>query len=313
VNFFTSLESVAKLLVLVLPGFLAVKGRLFSEEAQVYFSKLLTVVTLPCTIFTAFVSKTGDSSILLNLGICLVICIFLLLVSAGMGSLAFIKMKDSPSKRVFITGCYLNNCGFMGIPVVQAFFPGQKDALMYTVMFMTAFNIIAYSYSVYVISGNRKFITLRHALFNPPNIALYLSLPFFLSGFKLPDFITSPVAMIGDLTTPLSMIIIGIRLGASRLGNLWKSAGVWFCSFIKLFACPLLALVVLMPLCRYLGLNRVMAVTVFAISAMPVAAMVSVFAEMYKSDTEGGANSVLLSTMLSVISIPVIMLLSPLL
>jgi predicted permease len=179
-DFLTSLQSVVLLMLMVLPGYLAVRFKVVTPEANPPFSSLLTKVTLPCLLFSAFAGNKYNSSILSKLGICFVVSLFTILVTILIAAVVFARMKDSPTKRVYIIASYFANAGFMGIPVINALFPGQSEPLMFTAVLMLAINIIAFTWIEYSVSGDRKFIRPINALLNPPNIAIVISLPFFV-------------------------------------------------------------------------------------------------------------------------------------
>jgi predicted permease len=312
VYLFTALQAVAGLVLLSLAGFIPARAKLISQESLASLSRLLTTILLPCLVFSTFTSKKGSTELYINLIVCLGLSFALLIISALAAALILKRKKDGPTKRVLLSEGIICNSAFIGIPILEAVFPGQSEPVMYVLVFGIAINAIGYSWMTYILSGDKKFMSVRMAIFNIPNIALYITLPFFITGFKLPAVITHPIELVGNTVVPLSMVIIGAQLGFSRFSELFKSKGVYLITVFKLIICPLLGLAIVLPL-RMVGLNRLLALTLFIIMAMPCGTLPSMFAEIYHSDAASGARCVLLSTLLSVVSIPLFMLLTTLL
>jgi predicted permease len=111
----------------------------------------------------------------------------------------------------------------MGIPVINALFRGSaglSEMLIYVSVYIAVFNIVNWTVGIYIISGNKKYITVKNALINPTTVALVIALPLFFLGVSLDERfaeLASAFRMLGDMTTPLSMIIIGIKLAEMPL------------------------------------------------------------------------------------------------
>jgi predicted permease len=310
-DFITSLNNVGVLAILALPGFFLGRAKLAPPLALPALSNILTYVCAPTIIITAFLSKSYEPAILANMGLALFFSAFFYVIAVLVGRIVFLKMPDGPARRIYILTCAMNNIGYMGIPIILLFFPGNPEPLIYTVMFIVAFNLISYTWGVCYITGDKKYVKPVHAVLNPGTIAFLASLPFFLSGVLPPAPIMAAVTHIADMTLPLSMFIVGIRLANAPLSDLFKSKDLYLTAMVRLVICPLIAFVVMKLLASVCGMDRLLATTVFIQTAMPAAAMVSAFAEQYHGDGQTAASCVTITTVLCIITIPLLMLLEP--
>jgi predicted permease len=301
---------VGLLIALVIPGYILKKRNMIPDSIVGGLVTILMYVSLPFLTFSSFMKKRYETALLANMGLTLILAAILLAAMYLISKLVFSGMKDDSAKRICVTSGFLNNCAFMGIPVLQAFFPGNAEPIMYCAVFTAVFNFLVWTLGVYSITGEKKHIRVKNGVLNPPTVALFIALPLFFLKVTLPEPVMTGVDFLGNMTTPLSMMIIGIRLGEIHLAELFNSAKVYLSSFVKLIVAPLFAFAVL-KLCQlFLPLNETVAITVFAIMAMPSATSVIMFAEMFGGDSPAAAKCILLSSVLSVITIPVLMLMS---
>ena len=218
------------------------------------------------------------------------------------------------AKRICIITSFMGNVGFMGIPVMKALFPQSPEMLIYTAVFILGFNIASWTLGVYTVTGDRKHISLRRALLNPPTAALVVALPLFFFKSYIPRDVMTPVASgvgyLSDMTLPLSMLILGIRLADIKFASLFNDAKVYVSCFIKLAAAPLICFgIMFLAHVAFPAFDRSVIITGYIVMAMPSASLTLTFAEMYDGDRQTAVKATILSTILSVITIPLLMLL----
>jgi predicted permease len=309
-DYFVSLKNVALLIVLVLPGYFLRKKKLLSDKAPAELSALLLNVTLPCLVFTSYQNKEYESGLIYKLAICMALTVFLLVLMYAVSRVCFSMMKESAAKRAAVTAGYLNNASFIGIPVIQAFFPGQAMPLIYTTIFIAGFNLIAYTLAIYNITGERKWVSVKKALLNPPTIAMTAAFLLFVYNIKPPQAIITTFNFFGNMTTPLSMTVIGIRLAGVNLRELFSTPLAYLSAAVKLIVSPLVTLAVVVLLRRFTAIDGVMCLTLYVEMGMPTAAMVSLFSELHGGDGASAAKCVMLSSILCVFTLPAVMLLA---
>ena len=186
-------------------------------------------------------------------------------------------------------------------------------SFLYSLLFRLAlepdvtFNILAFSLGVYLFrrdrSGEVK-ANLKTIVLNPALVATYIGFLFFVTGLRLPEVVQDGVALVGNMTVPLSMILVGSILAKSRLLTLVSDIRVLPVIFIRLLGIPLVAFFVL----RIFVHNPVMLGVIVILAAMPVAALTVIFAEQYKGNTVVASKLVALSSLLCLLSIPLISL-----
>jgi predicted permease len=239
---------------------------------------------------------------------------FILLVgSYYIGRACFSRFKDDPAKGACLASSYMNNSAFMGIPVVQTFFPGNPEPLIYVSMFGVAFGVLSWTLLVYAITGNKKYIRVKAAFVNPGMVTLLASIPLLIFDINPPPVLANVISTMANMTTPLAMLIVGIRLAEIPFKELFNSPKVYLSSLIKLVFIPIFSLGVLLVAKNFLPITSTMALTLFIIMAMPSASFVIIFSEKFNGDRPTAVKCVLLSSLLSIITIPVLMIFSNLL
>ena len=209
--------------------------------------------------------------------------------------------KEEPQRRAVLTNLSMvSNCGFMGFPVIIATM--GDGALIYAVIFLAAFNLMCWTLGAFYFGG-RKAMRPQKLLTNPTIWAIAGGLTLFLTGWKLPDFLNDALSMLGGTTTPLTMFVIGARLISLRMAHIRDTRLLLSCA-LRLVIFPAMIL-----LLRLTPLPEMVVSSVYLCTAMPGAAMTAMQAELYDSDRELASRGVALSTALSMITVPLMLLL----
>lgn len=210
--FLQTFINVVMIVVLAVPGFVLRKCRLLPDKAASVFAVLLLYIAQPFLMMSSLLNKEFQPSMLVNFGWVILFAAGLQLLVYFSAKLFFAGNKDAASRRAAIACSYLGNVGFMGIPVMQMLYPGNDDMVLYTVVYNIVFNAMTWSLGVYVVTGEKKMINPLKIVLNPPTIAAIVALPFFFLNLHIPVQVMTPVSYLGDMTLPLSMIILGVRL-----------------------------------------------------------------------------------------------------
>jgi predicted permease len=294
---------------MVAPGYILRKTNMLDSGAVQPLVTLLLYVSLPFMTFSSIMKKQYESSFLGTMGIALVLSFIVLVGMYFFSRLLFSFMKDTPDKRIFVASAYMSNCGFMGIPLLRAFFPGDSEPIIYAAIFTAAYNFLSWTLGIYAVSGKKQYISLRHGIVNPPTLTLFIALPLFFLSLRLPPEVMTIVDFLGEMTSPLSMIIIGMRLAEIRFRELFNSPLVYAASAARLILVPLCTFCFLFLWRLFLPLNASLFLTLLVIMAMPVGTNVILMAEMFGGDKMNAVKCILLSSLLSVITVPLVMLL----
>jgi len=304
----TVVIQIASLFIMMLVGYACGKLRLFSEQFTKDLTGLLCGVSLPCIIFVSMLQKSDQSLQSASLWIFLVGMGFMI-VSDLIAVLLSRLLPVSGGKRgVWVFAATHSNNIFMGFPVVYALF--GEEGLFLAAIFNAAVALHLYSVGVLVLAsrpGERVRVPLRQTLFSNINIALLLGLVFFFTQLELPAFLYSCVDNFGRITTPLSMVIVGLHMSKGSLLQAFKDKAALSVSAMRLIAMPLLAILLVGLLASepYQLAYQVLALSI----AMPTAVVIVVLTERYEGQVDFATNVVVVSTSLSLFTIPLMMLL----
>lgn len=300
--------AMVKLFLILIVGFCCQKWRVLPEGAQAALTRLVLYVTTPCTIVYSVLASEhlpGPGAIALIFGTALV-CYGL----AGLLAAVSVRLlRVQPGKRgVFAAMLLFSNCGFIGYPVVQTIF--GDDAVFYACVFNIPFNLLIFTLGVGLMQrdsalrgGEDQKLKLKLSdLLSPCLAASALAIVLALTGWRLPGVLTDTVGMLGDVTTPASLLVIGISIAKQPLKNMLGSPRLYALTALRLVILPALVWAVLQCFISDAMLLGV-AVVVFG---MPVATMVPMLAGERGADDTDAVRGVFLTTVLSVITIPLL-------
>ena len=342
--FFPIIYNVALMFAMMVPGFIMKKCNLCPEGFGKGVSKLVLYIAQPTLVFLAYV-RDFDMNILLNSLWVLIIAIVIHLIFAISAILAFKKAPVNVRSILRMTTIF-SNAAFMGIPLIGAVIePVCPGATMYASIYNIIFNLFLWSLGVYICNEDRDtngdgnpdqtYIedikevhaklnfgkAIMKAVLHPVTIAAALGLVFFTVPFKsfVPAFITESVAidfiyealtLVKNLVVPLSMMVIGVRLADMKFNGLLTDKYMYLFLALRHVVLPL-AVVGIVKLLMLVGLPvQAEACTVCVIlAAAPAASSATMFAEQYDLDAVYTSRLVTVSTILSIVTMPLVLLL----
>lgn len=305
-SFSVALVNVLVTLFYLVPGFVIRKMNKATEEHLPTLSAILVYIGTPFLEISMALSIDFDTKILANMGIFFVITLF---TQAVFMAIVFVlaRGKENAQKRVLVVSSTLGNVGFFGFPLVRALLPGVPEAACYVVMYMLSMNLLSFSFGIYFVTGDSKYISVRHLLCNPTTFGLLFAIPCLVFDLKtvLPAPLINAVSTVGNMTTPLCMFILGIRLASAPLRGLFRQKRVFLAAALKLVAYPLFAF----GCCSLLPVDPAIRAVLLVTSAVPCASVILSLSEMYRGESAFSANALLTSTLFCFLTIPVLMLL----
>jgi predicted permease len=303
--FLTTLVTVSIMLLYAVPGFITVKTRLIKPDAIPAFAKMLMYVCQPC--LTVYSFQKADYSPALCVNILIVFCAALILIGAVMGLfyLAFRRKQDIVKYRVAVLCACFGNANFIGVPLVEALLPKCAEADIYSTMFFIAMNILGWTVGSTIITRDKKYCKPMKIVLNPAVLALVVALPLFFLGIKLPAALGSAVTLMGRMSTPICMLVLGMRLATVKFSGIFSDPLQYASMLAKQVAMPLLAL----GLTALLPIGGELRACIYILAGCPVAAVVLNFAEMLGEGQKEAANTVLLGTLLCIVTLPLMLLL----
>jgi hypothetical protein len=292
-----TLSRVVSIFLLLVVGFVAQKRKILDANGINSISSLVLRIFLPFTIISSF-----DKSISLSTaGNLLKVAIFAIgvhVLAIFISKLAYSRFPDAKRKILtYIT--VFSNCGFMGFPVAESVF--GKIGLMYASIYVMVFNIFVWTYGIALLStGKEKRNIWYSVLLNPGNIAFAIGFTLWILPFEIPETLNYAVLLLGNCTTPLSMIVVGATLANLGIKGLLSGTEVWIGSIMRLFIMPALVLLLFI----LTGIRSDAAKVANFLVAMPAAAQTVIFAERYDADVALASRIIFITTVLSAITIP---------
>lgn len=289
---------------ITLIGFGANKIKWLPIESTKYLSLLLINIASPCLVISSMskqeLSDDTLASVIHTAGF-----MFLALTVSALIAIAVVKSVKIPKEdrgvyRLLLT---FTNSGFMGFPLALAVF--GEEGLFLMIIANAVFLIYLYSIGVILLiydkDGAIDIKSAMKSILSIPFFTSVLGLLMFFTGIHLPALVENFLDTIGAITIPLSMIIIGIQLAESRIRDALTNKYLYLTVILRLVVLPIL----LFGIFVWLPLNSfAFCIVIFAI-ALPSAAVIPVLSELYQSNTKLASQGVFLTTMLSMITIPV--------
>lgn len=292
------INQIISLFTVALIGFYCGRKNIIDGTISNGLTRLLLDVTTPLLIISSF-SFTYSSNIANNIVKAFTYCLIIFIVTPILVKPLLIKIEKS-KRNILQFAMVFSNCGFMGFPVAQSVF--GNEGVIYAAVFNMVFNIFIWTYGVMLFNDTRDFKEMRKIIRNPGIIAAIIGLLIMVLSIKLPPVLLDTVKMVGGLTAPISMLIVGSLLSRTDLKKIVKDKSMYYGSFIKLIFIPV-ALYIASILFKE---NSIVIKTFILMQAMPAGAMTSLFAENFNGNKEYSAFIVSFSTLLSVATIPLI-------
>lgn len=295
-------SSVLMMLAYMAMGFTLCKvGKATVSHAKSLSAVLLYILN-PAMLINSFLQLEYSPENMIKLGKYFCATLIAQLLFLGILFLIFHRKYDDAKYRILTAGGVLGNVGFMGMPLIASIFPDEPIVLCYSSINVTSMNLIVFTFGVYLITNDKEFVKAKNAILNPTSLAVIASLLLFLLRIKFPETVLNGISIMAKSVTPMCMIILGMRLSASRLNDIFTRPFVYATAAFKLVAFPIFAffLVKAMPF-----LDPVAKTTVIVLTTVPAGAVIESLAELHECEQEFAANVVLLTTLISVITIPV--------
>ena len=288
------LRQIAIMALLAAVGvYLSRKGFLSPQGTKDLGAILLRVI-IPCVIVKSYITEFSRERLLelaLSAGLALIGFILAMVISY----LVFGKRR-----RLENFAASFCNAGFIGIPLAQAII--GEEGVFYIAASVALLNLFQWTYGVYIMADRKDAISAKTIAKNPVVIAIVIGVVLFVSQIPVPGIVTSTLGYIAGMNTPIAMILMGTYLAKLPLKKLLDKRA-YGCVLFRLVITPAVILLVfwVLPVS-----NADIALAAFLAAATPVGANICVFAQQYDCDYEFSVVTVCLSTLLSVITVPLL-------
>lgn len=293
------LSAIACLASLLVIGFLAGKLKILDEVSTERLSTLIVKIGQPFLIVNSIISQEYSSE---NLKTGLKILLLGVCMHAGMALLAhfFAKpIKNFDKKKLSEYCMFFANCGFVGFPIAESVL--GKEGLFYGAFFIMSFHLFVWTYGIVILARGRKDIkiTVKDIFINYGTLPCAIGFLIFFSRIPLPSFVYTLTGYLAGICTPIAIMISGANIARRSLKTMFLDKRIYYTSAIKLIVMPLITSTVLW----LLGLPEYMVLFGTIMAAMPSAAVVTMFGEMYRINPGYAAELVGSSTIFSTITI----------
>lgn len=289
-------QIVIMFLYMAIGGLLFQKG-LITKEGSKSLANLLLYVVLPCVVVKSFcVARTPER--VSGLLVSFLAAFGILLLAMAVSHLLF---KKNPIDDF---GAAFSNAGFMGFPLVAAV--QGSEAIFYAAGFVALLNALQWTYGQSLISGDPSYRSPKAILKNPLVLSLLLGILIFCFELPVPAIASDLLAALAALNAPLAMVILGVYLAQTDPKTLFNDPHLYVVAAARLVLIPLLTILVLKLLpAEYAAI----ATTLVIVAAAPIGSNVAVYAQKLGKDYAYAVRGICLSTLLSAITMPLLMLL----
>jgi predicted permease len=297
-NFLSIGRQVLVLFILISIGFLCGKKGLINENAAKKMTDIILYVVTPCVMISAFQKEfSGDTAIkiLIAAAAAIVILVFSTLLAR-----LVIRDKNESRKKVLQFSVIFSNCGFMSLPLQKELL--GEDGWFYGSIFVAVFNIFVWTYGLLDMSGDKKQLSIKKIVFNPGIMGAAVAMILFVCRIKLPEIVIQPVTHLANLNTPVPMLIIGFYLSRAKLKDAFSDVGTYIAMSLRLVIIPVIVTFIM----ALLKLDKTMMIAFVIACSAPTAASTTMFAAKFNRDVELSVGVVAASTILSIITMPLI-------
>ena len=289
----------AVLFIILVLGYIVSKAKVLSPDAGGIMTKIVLSITLPCTILSSAVG--GNLKISgAETAFYMLMSLLMLFISVAV---AMISSRffggDKADHGLYASMIAFGNVGFMGFPVAHAIFGAGSD--FFVSMNMIAFQVLTFGLGPILIAGKNGKISLK-ILRTPALIASFLTILLALINFRAPAIIVDVLKLLGNVTTPGSMLIIGFMLAQTPLSKVFSQWRLYLMTVLKLIFIPVITWLILKQLIS----NELMLGVLVVLSGMPTAAIVGMFAIEYKGNEPLASGGVFLTTLISGVTVPLV-------
>lgn len=285
----------------MLLGFFLYKKRLVTEVGSLELGKILLYLVLPSAIMKSFLVEYSPE-LAMKLLISFALAVGSLLLSIVLSYVVF--KKRFPIENF---GSAFSNAGFIGIPLIEGLW--GSEAVFYVASYIALLNILQWTYGVFIMSGSKESIKVKSIATNPILISCVLGIILFFLPIPIPNFFKGVLGGVAAMNAPLAMIILGIYLAQLTLKELLFDRRVYISSFIRLIVSPLITLAFF---CLLPKLDIVIKLAILLAASAPIGSNVAIFAHMQNLDYTKAVKNVCVSTLLSIVTMPLIAMIASL-
>ena len=295
-------EQLVKMFFILLLAFLCYRIGLVNQEGNKSISNILLMVVNPILIITIYQTEYEPGlvrGLLLSFLAAAVVHILGIVVST-----VFIRPGSGPDYLLERFSAMYSNCGFIGIPLIGSVL--GDIGVFYLSAYMTIFNLFTWTHGVILMEKKCSVKNIVQGLLSPMFIATLAAIALFFLKIKIPIVLLDSMNYIADMNTPLAMMVAGFSVAQADIGKMCRNLRLYYVSAVKLFLFPLC----MIPVFLLLPLPQEVSITMLIAAACPAATTGTMMAIRYRQNYTYASEIFALSTALSVISMPAVVLIA---
>lgn len=293
--------------IMIFLGILARRYGMITSDNQRQLSAIVVNIAAPALVLSGALGATGRMSgneILFSFGVSIGLLVVTIIIAKVLPAILRFPQNERGAVNLMVV---FSNIAFMGIPLLASVY-GER-AIIYITFFLIPFNVLFYTYGIQTISrrnGTRGKFEFKKMI-NPGVIASFVTLALYFSNLTLPYIVTESVKMVGRLTGPLAMMLIGASLFDIRVKGLFTDMKLILFTLLKMLVFPVVILLILKQFVH----NQALLGACLVMLATPAGNMIAMFATLYNKDSyEVATKGISLTTAVSVITLPIVSLIT---
>ena len=297
-SFMATFSKMLMILFAISMGYLANRLKILDDGSNRKLTKLVLNITIPGLILSAVMTGEAQPEVGTVLSVWKMAAVYYAVELLAVLVVPALLGGTERQKGVWRFSLLFTNAIFIGYSVLGALY-GER-AVFYAVLLTLPVNALSFSVGPLMLGGSRRFSW--KSLCTPSFLSSVLSLAIVLAGIQVPAYAGEVLGFVGDMTAPLSLLVLGSVLAGMPLGKVFAMLRIWALSLVRLVIMPVLLLVCLRPL----GLDPVVLSTGVIIMATPAAVNGFMLAIEHDGDSECMAQTIFLSTLCSIVTIPLV-------
>lgn len=299
----TTIINVLIMFFYMIPAYILVKTGKADPNHASTISSILIYITFPAMIINSFQPMDFSYEVLKQVMLFFVVTLLLLAISIILCYLILRKKFSDAKYRMLSVASSMGNVGFFGAPLITGLYPDSPIVECYAAIYSITVIMIGLSVGAYALTMDKKYISIFSAIYNQATLGFIIGIIIYLSKWHFPKSLGNGVSILSKMSTPLCMHILGIRLASVNFFDLFKKPFVYVICLLKLFIYPLFSylLVYFIP-----GLNEEFKASIFILSGTPCASIIISLSELLRAEQELSANIFLVTTVLCIITLPIL-------
>jgi predicted permease len=296
----TAFNQIVIMFFLILIGVICYRTDLIDRETNKKLSDVVLMLVNPFVIFVSYQRKF-ESTLLTGLLISLLLALVTHLFGILITCVVLRKKNHEADIAIERFAVIYSNCGFIGIPLVDGFF--GSEGVFYITAYITIFNLVVWTHGMITVSGKSDRKSIIKAILSPSVIATVIGFIFFIFRLMLPDTIYKACSYMAELNTPLAMIVAGSTIAQTNFLKLLGKIRIYYIAFLRLLLVP----IVMLFLFSFFDISSTVLLTSVLAAACPTGATVSLFAIRYGKNYLYASEMFAVTTVLSLLTIPLVM------